>query len=321
MRALSIGLGVALAAVLLFLSIRGIDWREAAHIVRGASVPRLLVAAALATLALFLRSLRWRILLNATGKVGVATAFWATSVGYAANNFLPARAGELVRTMLISRHDGLHAGYVLTTALAERVVDAIVLVLVSALILLWLPHPPGWLSHAARPFAWIGITGALAIVLTPFLLEAPGRALLHRVPLPDRWRSRLLSAIEQIVTGLRSFHNRERLTRFLSLTAIIWGLDTVGVVITATALGLAIPLAAAVLLITGLSIGSALPSTPGYVGVYQFVSVTVLTPFGLSRTDAIAYILVAQVLMYVVLGVWASVGMAQYRSRGQGIQV
>ena len=81
---------------------------------------------------------------------------------------------------------------------------------------------------------------------------------------------------------------------FLGLTVLIWCLDALGTVIVGAALGFRIPIAVAFLLIAGLGLGSALPSTPGYVGIYQFVAVTVLTPFGFSRTDAIAYILVAQ---------------------------
>jgi uncharacterized membrane protein YbhN (UPF0104 family) len=69
----------------------------------------------------------------------------------------------------------------------------------------------------------------------------------------------------------------------------------------------------AFLLIAGLGVGTALPSTPGYVGIYQFVAVTVLTPFGFSRTDAIAFILVAQVLSNIVIGVWGSLGLWRYR--------
>jgi uncharacterized membrane protein YbhN (UPF0104 family) len=60
-------------------------------------------------------------------------------------------------------------------------------------------------------------------------------------------------------------------------------------------------------------VGSALPSTPGYVGIYQFVAVTVLTPFGFSRADAIAFIVVAQALMYVVIGFWGAIGLSRYR--------
>ena len=70
---------------------------------------------------------------------------------------------------------------------------------------------------------------------------------------------------------------------------------------------------AAFLLIASLGLGSALPSTPGYVGIYQFVAVTVLGPFGFSRTDAIAFILVVQALTYVVIGFWGSMGIVRYR--------
>ena len=65
----------------------------------------------------------------------------------------------------------------------------------------------------------------------------------------------------------------------------------------------------ALLLLTGLGLGSALPSTPGYVGVYQFVAVTVLTPFGISRDAALAYILVVQVLGYVVVTLFGLPGL------------
>jgi hypothetical protein len=66
-------------------------------------------------------------------------------------------------------------------------------------------------------------------------------------------------------------------------------------------------------LITGLGLGSALPSTPGYVGIYQFVAVSVLVPFGFSRTDAIAYILLAQALQYVIITALGLIGFWQYR--------
>jgi uncharacterized membrane protein YbhN (UPF0104 family) len=57
-------------------------------------------------------------------------------------------------------------------------------------------------------------------------------------------------------------------------------------------------------------LGSALPSTPGSLGVYQFVTITVLAPFGFSRSDALAYALIGQGVNYVVvtslglLGIW-----------------
>jgi glycosyltransferase 2 family protein len=317
-RVVSFSIGALLAAVLLYYSLRGIEWNQVARIVANASPVRLALCAAIATTTLFLRACRWRILLNAEGNVSLSTAFWATAAGFFGNNFLPARAGELVRTFMISSSTPLGNAYVLATALAERVADAVVLVVISAVVLLALPSTPGWLAGAARPFAILGLLGASAIAVLPLLGPLARRAL-ERTPLPQSIRIRVVNAVDHGLRGLRTFHDARRLFAFLALAVVIWCLDALGTVIAGTALGLQIPLSVAFLLIAGLSLGSALPSTPGYVGIYQFVAVSVLTPFGLSHTDAIAYILVAQALMYVVIGFWGSLGLLRYRRTRRSI--
>src|SRR6187549_242869 len=173
-RALPFAIAAVLAVVLLYYSVRGIEWRQVGLIVRSADLRLLGLCAVVATVSMLLRAWRWRILLNAYGAVTLPDAFWATAAGVFANNLLPARAGELVRTLMISRRAGLDATYVLATALSERVVDAIVLVVISAVALLTLPSPPAWLAGAARPFGVIGLLGALAIAIVP-LLGTPAR--------------------------------------------------------------------------------------------------------------------------------------------------
>jgi uncharacterized membrane protein YbhN (UPF0104 family) len=208
----------------------------------------------------------------------------------------------------------LNKTYVLTTALSERVADAIALVVISALVLLTLPAQPGWLASAAKPFAILGLTGALAIALLP-RMEWAGQKILNLVPLPSGLRMKLVGVMEHGLRGIRAFHQPRRLFGFLSLTMLIWCLDAIATVIDAASLGLTMPLAVAFLLIAGLGLGSALPSTPGYVGIYQFVAVSILVPFGFSKTNAIAYILVFQALQYVVIGIWGALGFLKYRRR------
>ena len=311
--AASLAAGALLAAVLLYYSLRGIEWREVGRIAAGADPVLLALTAAIGSMTMFLRAWRWRILLNAEGSVSVPLAFWATAAGLFGNNFLPARAGELIRTYMISARSNLGRAYVLATALSERIADAIVLAVISAVVLLAIPSPPGWLAGAARPVAILGLVGATAIAVLPFLGPAGGMAI-ARAPLPPALQTRLVTALGRGLDGMRAFHDARRLSGFVALAILIWCLDAAGTVVGGAALGLSIPLAAAFLLIAGLSLGSALPSTPGYVGIYQFVSVSVLTPFGLSRADAIAYILVTQALMYVVIGVWGSLGLSRYRA-------
>jgi len=311
-KAILFGLAILLAAALLYFSLRGIEWRQVGRLIAEANLMRLAGTAVIISAALFLRAFRWRILLTAEGTVPVGNAFWATSAGYFGNNFLPARAGELVRTFLIHSRCGLNPAYVLATALSERVADAIALVAISSLALLTLPEQPGWIAHAARPFAAIGWSGALIIAVLP-RMESLGRRLIHKLPAPEAFRLKLILAMEDGLRGIRAFHDGKRLAGFLALTAVIWCLDAVATVVGGSALGLAIPLPLAFLLIAGLGLGSALPSTPGYVGIWQFVAVNVLTPFGFQRTDAIAYILVAQAVQYVVIGLFGAVGFLKYR--------
>ena len=74
-------------------------------------------------------------------------------------------------------------------------------------------------------------------------------------------------------------------------------------------MGLPISFKMALLLLVGIGLGSAVPSGPGYIGVYQFVGVTVLTPFGIHRADAVAFVLVSEVIQALVFGLWGMLGL------------
>ncbi len=298
---------LALAGVLLYYSLRGVEWLTVWGVIKGAELAGIAAALAIMSLGLFLRSWRWRVLLSAEKGIPVADVFWATAAGYLGNNFLPARAGEFVRTLMISRRTGLSKTFVLTTALCERVVDALALITIASAVLLVLPENPGWLNDAAEPLAIAGIAGVIFLSLFP-LFEPFWERVLARLPIPERFRERAEHFLRQGVQGLRSFHDRRRLAKYLLLTAVIWFMDGAIVVVGSNAIHISIPLTVAFLLVAGLGLSSALPSTPGYVGIYQFVAVTILTPFNFTQESAIAFILLFQAMTYVVFLFWGTLG-------------
>jgi uncharacterized protein (TIRG00374 family) len=302
----------AFAAVLLYFSLRGIEWGRVWEATLHARWRYLGLSSLMATVTFFLRSLRWRLLLNAQGSIGVGTVFWANMAGYLGNNFLPARAGEIVRTLLISERSPLSKTYVLTTAITERLLDAVTLVLCGSVALLDMEQKPAWMHDAGRSIAAAAIAGVVAIAALPYL-EGFAVKLLRRLPLPEGIRLRLLGLIEQVTLGLRAFHRPSRLAGFVALTAVIWTMDTVGTMVATQALGLDVSFSLALLLIVGLGLGSALPSTPGYVGIYQFVAITVLTPFGIDRNDALAYIILWQAAAYILVLALGSAGLYRLR--------
>ena len=300
-----------LAVVLLYFALRDVN---------SAQVGRSIAAANGATSrrprpsqrAYFLRSLRWRILLNAEASLDIRTAFHANMAGYIGNNFLPVRAGELIRTFLISSQSALSTTYVLTTAIGERLTDLIALVLWSSLILLRMDTKPQWMSDLSRITALFAATGALGIALLPRagdLLEA----FLRRAPLPHDLRKRLLRSVDQVRLAIRAFHDLRRLFVYTLATLAVWLLDAYAAVLGLRAFHVNVPLSVALLLLTGLGLCIALPSTPGYVGIYQFVAVTVLTPFGISQDSALAYILASQSMGYAIVLLLGLPGLFQIR--------
>jgi uncharacterized protein (TIRG00374 family) len=298
-----------LAALLLYFSLRGVEWRRVGQIIAAARWSYLAGSVALGLLAAFGRAARWRILLNATEtKSSLVTVFCAMMAGYLGNLVLPARAGELVRTFLISRHSGLTKTYVLTTALGERVMDAIALILFSSLALLGVESKPAWMSGVARSLAAVAIAAAAGVAVLPYIHGWIERVL-KALPLPAKLRDKLLGLLEQMILGLRAFHDPKRFAAFAGLTLAVWLLDTCGMLITGRALGLPITFRIALLFLSALGLGSALPSTPGYLGIFQFVAVTVLGPFGIARDAALAYVIVVQAGSSVLVIIFGALGM------------
>src|ERR1017187_4673534 len=160
-------LSSALAAGLLYYSLRGVEWARVWTTIIHARGQFLAVAGLTLCCSFFLRSYRWRILLNTDADFDVLTVFIATMAGYLGNAFLPARAGEFVRSYIISKSSSLSKTYVLTTALSERMVDAIALVLASSVVLLSVNPKPAWLGDVSRTTAAIAGVGLLAIALAP----------------------------------------------------------------------------------------------------------------------------------------------------------
>jgi uncharacterized membrane protein YbhN (UPF0104 family) len=130
---------------------------------------------------------RWSILLNAEAKLDLRTVFCANMAGYLGNNFLPARAGEILRTVVISRRSRLSKTFVLTTALGERSMDVIAVVLWAAFALLGVEPKPKWIAD----LSW-SLTAAACAAAATAVLPHTGHwieRILKALPLPHALRT------------------------------------------------------------------------------------------------------------------------------------
>ena len=303
-------IGVVLAAVLLFLAFRQANLQEMLATARQGHLPLLALALAMITAMWALRSLRWRILLSAEKTIAPLTVFWGMATGYLGNMLLPARAGELIRSALLGQKAQISKTYVLATALTERIADALALVLVAFVTLRQLGAAAGWLAAALNGMLVIGLIGAGFLFAAP-RLEKALLAALGLLPLPQKLCTALANLAHRFLMGARAFQHPRRALGFAAFTAVIWLGDGLMASLVARAFQLNLTLPGALLLIAALGLSSAVPSTPGYVGVYQFIAVTVLVPLGFSQNQALTYILAIQAANLLICLVWGGLGLWQ----------
>jgi uncharacterized protein (TIRG00374 family) len=209
---------------------------------------------------------------------------------------------------MVGQRGGISKSFSLATALTERIADAVILVVVCAAALSSMGHLPDELVQAMRVMAGVGAAGAVLVFLAPRVSSLVHQAI-QRLPLSATIRAKLDGMAGSFLTGAGALQNPARLAQFLGFSVVLWSLDTLVGLLIARAFGLDLNPAQVFVLLAALGIASAVPSTPGYVGVYQFVAVTVLVPFGLSDSQAIAYILAFQGIQYLGITFWGLIGL------------
>jgi uncharacterized membrane protein YbhN (UPF0104 family) len=182
--------------------------------------------------------------------------------------------------------------------------DVFALVMLGAASLSVLGITSGVLQRATQVMATAAGVGAVIFLLLPVI--SPWLAkIVGWIPLPNPdIRQKLLTFLEKFLLGFQALLHPRRVAAFGLYTVLIWLMDGLNVVLMGILLHIPITLTQAFVLLAGLGLSSAIPSTPGYVGVYQFVAVAVLDPFGIQAAAALALILFSQVCNWLVVGGW-----------------
>ena len=300
-------LGVLMSAAAIVVLFRSVDASDMWRRLKGAD-PAWFAAACVTTVAGYgIRAVRWGELL-AHKRPPFSRLFSATMVGFLAINTLPARLGELVRAVALSRPERISTATVLGSVAVERVLDLAALGAFWSLSLAFAPLPD-W-------FRWSGLItlgAALAVAVALWavhrssgwrLLSAEG-ALLRK--LPERIRHRAGAAIPAFGEGIQAIARPGVLARSGALTAVMWLVNAAVFLMTGYALRLDLPIWAPLLLAFVVCVGIMVPSSPGFVGVMEGACVVGLGLVGVGGAEALAYGVLyhaTQLLPLILLGTW-----------------
>jgi uncharacterized protein (TIRG00374 family) len=305
--------GAAISIAALWLVLRSVDIDQTAAALGRANPGWIVVSAAFLSTDLAIRSFRWKLLLAPIASVAYPRMVGYLLIGYLANNVLPARLGELVRSHYLGDREGISRAAALGTVVVERVVDLAIVVAIASLALLVL-SVRGIVAGAV-------IVGAAVAGL--FLVAVALGVVAHRLPGADRARRlleswpRLRSLAASLQGGLAVAGRPRTLVAALATSAVAWSMTTLAFAAAGQSIGLELTIGQAALLSSGVALASAVPAGPSNLGTFELAAVEIGKAIGIAREPAFALALLVHATILAVTFVGGTVAFARLGWRGK----
>lgn len=270
--------GVLLGAALLWFALRDVDAGEVVWGIRRADPVLLTIAVAGATFIFVIRAVRWRSLLEPVRPDSAfRPRFAATTIGFMANNLLPARIGEFVRAYALSRLEPVPVAASFGSLVVERLLDGFTITgfLFLAMALPGFPAvgPVGGRAVDSTAFFVLAVFGAVAVVLFATVLW-PDRVLaafdstLGRV-MPRSVARPVHDALRALVSGFATLRRPSLLLRAAVWSVVLWLVGAASFWVAFRAFDIEAPFSGALFLQSLISLAVALPAAPGFFGLYE----------------------------------------------------
>jgi len=288
--------GVVISVVALVIAVRGVDLAQTADVLRSASPGWVALMLAFSVLDISLRGARWQRLMAPIRQIPYVRMLGYLLIGYLANNVLPARLGELVRSHYVGDREGVSRTTALGTVVVERVIDTTAVVLIAAGSVLLL-HVRGVVANVVL----VGLAVS-AILVTALALGIVA----HRLPFSDRLIERVerwptvVSLASRLRGGLAVAADPRTVGAAVVLTLLAWSMSFLAFTAAGQAVGVQMTLGEAALLASGVALATAIPSAPGYLGTFELAAVGLAQTFGVAAGPAFALALLAHVGILVV---------------------
>jgi uncharacterized protein (TIRG00374 family) len=305
-----VGYAISIACIAVLAAY--VDWNAFLAQLRHVDA-RLVGLAALLVFATYVFfTVRWRLLLSLEPALPWLQTATYLMLGYLGNLLLPMRAGDAARVLLVRNAYGRGGAHALGSVLIERLLDLTAVLAFGAAIgfVAVLPAP----VLVALRIAAIAVV--VALLLAAWVAASPDTAARRfesmMRPFGARVPRTLAHHVRQFGEALAIVYPRDRasatrLAAVVFLTACGWGCFGAAMVLCTAAFGVEPPIAAGLLMMSVTNLGSAIPSSPGSLGVYHALAVLALSAWPIGLDTALS---VATVSHAVVIGVQFVLGMS-----------
>jgi glycosyltransferase 2 family protein len=303
-------LGVLISVVCLYWALHNKDFPSMWESLKTAQYLWILPGIGVYFVGVYVRAWRWHYMLRPLKKIPTATMFPIVCIGYMGNNIYPARAGEVLRAVVLKRREGVPISASLATVIVERIFDGVVML---AFVFLNLPE----LAHLTGSSGAIGeinirdltIIGAVAFIgaLLVFLLAAMFPKFTEKIVnwlidrlVPLKIREKTRGVAMRFLTGLESLRSPSDALMIFLTTVLIWLLETGKYWFVMQAFPLINVSFFALMLMNGIvNLMTTLPAAPGYVGTFDAPGIALLQAYGVNGNIATSYTLVLHLALWL----------------------
>jgi uncharacterized protein (TIRG00374 family) len=318
-------LGVLISVIFVWYSVQGLKLDEFWSSVSHANYWWILPGIAVYFVAVWARAWRWHYLLKPIKKISTSTMFPIVAIGYMGNNIYPARAGEVLRAVVLKRREGVPVSASLATVIVERIFDGVVMLAFVFLNLSELARLTGGSGKLGdidiQQVAILG-TGAFIGALVIFLLAAMFPAVTAQIGqwfidkvLPEKLREKVSGIMHKFLDGLASLRSPLNILMVFLTSAVIWLLEVGKYWFVMHAFNFEVSFFALMLMNGIVNLMTTLPGAPGYIGTFDGPGIAVLVAYGVAQATATGYTLVLHVALWLPITLLG----AYYMTR-EGIQ-
>jgi uncharacterized protein (TIRG00374 family) len=281
--------GVPIGLLFLWLALRDADLDAVRRSLGEADVGLVVLAIAAFGVVYAFQSIRWRKIAS-TPDVRLARFYEMTVSGVAVNNVLPGRIGDFLRARWLGLAARMPAGRAFGTVILDRASDLVVLV---ALLVVGIGAvaTSEWLVRLAA--------GSLLVLVAFGVVLLFARTYISRRERSRRSRGLARRLVRDTVEALAEPLSERRPIIWLGLSFGAWTTWAIAALLIARSLGLDLSLADALFVTAVLNLGSAVPSSPGYVGTYEWLGVASLGLLGIGHEEALAFTILLHAAWYV----------------------
>ena len=313
-------LGLIISAVFLYFALNKLNLGEFWTAIKTANYWWVFPGIAVYFVGVWARAWRWHYLLKPIKKIRTNVMFPITCIGYMGNNIYPARAGEVLRAVVLKRKEGVSISASLATIIVERVFDAVVML---GFVFVNLPKlaevasfNSGFVGNI-QDLALIG-TGIFIGVLVVFLLAAMFPKTSEKISLwlinrlmPVRFREKTTGIVFKFLEGLASLRSPVNVFMVFVTSVVIWLLETVKYWFVMHAFTFTVSFFALMLLNGIANLVTIIPAAPGYIGTWEAVTKAVLVAYGVSGGEALGYAIVLHVALWLPITLLGAFFMAR----------